>query len=173
MKAAHRAILEQALQSESPSLRRARPRPPLGGVNLIVVDAAVAVKWVVAEEHSEAASALQQGPTLHAPAHWMAESINALWAKTVRGDLSAADASSRAAALAQAPVRAAALAGLSEAALASSLALRVAVCDSLCIVLAQRLNAIFVTSDLALGRKAAASSLPSGLVHFVGAGRVK
>ncbi len=139
----------------------------------MVVDASVAVKWVVAEQHSEAASALLQGPPLHAPAHWLAEAINALWAKAVRGDLSAADVSSRAAALAQAPVRVAALADLSESALALSLALRVTVYDSLYIVLAQRLNAIFVTSDLPLVRKAAASSLPSGLVHFVGAGPVK
>jgi predicted nucleic acid-binding protein len=60
-----------------------------------VVDASVAVKWVVEEKHSAQATLLLNYDALHAPAHWRAEAANALWAKVFRGDLTAADAEER------------------------------------------------------------------------------
>ena len=53
-----------------------------------VVDASVAVKWLVAESLSdEASSLLDAGLTLLAPALLFAEAANALWAMHRRGDL--------------------------------------------------------------------------------------
>ena len=53
-----------------------------------VVDASVAVKWLVAESLSdEASSLLDAGLTLLAPALLFAEAANALWAMHRRGDI--------------------------------------------------------------------------------------
>lgn len=53
-----------------------------------VVDASVAVKWLVAESLSdEASSLLDAGLTLLAPALLFAEAANALWAMHRRGDV--------------------------------------------------------------------------------------
>ena len=53
-----------------------------------VVDASVAVKWLVAEGLSdEASSLLDAGLTLLAPALLFAEAANALWAMHQRGDI--------------------------------------------------------------------------------------
>ncbi|MEJ0045830.1 MAG: type II toxin-antitoxin system VapC family toxin [Rhodospirillales bacterium] len=133
-----------------------------------MVDAAVAVKWVVAEDHSEQAASILRYGFIHAPAHWLAEAINALWAKAARGDVAHDGAVSRAAGLRQAPVRPAALADLVEPALQLALTLGVTVYDSLHIALAQSLGAAFVTADLGLLRKVAAPALPAGLVRRVG-----
>ena len=52
-----------------------------------VIDASVAVKWVVAEEFSDQAAALLDGAeVLCAPELLFAETANALWAMARRGD---------------------------------------------------------------------------------------
>ncbi len=57
-----------------------------------VVDASVAVKWLVSETHSDdAAGLLDGGSTLVAPALVFAEATNALWAMHRRGDIDADD----------------------------------------------------------------------------------
>ena len=57
-----------------------------------VVDASVAVKWLVDEDHSEeAAGLLNGGSTFVAPALVFAETANALWAMCRRGDIAASD----------------------------------------------------------------------------------
>lgn len=54
----------------------------------LVVDASVAVKWLVPEEHSEAAARLTvSGEDLHAPRLLAAELANALWRKARLGDM--------------------------------------------------------------------------------------
>jgi predicted nucleic acid-binding protein len=58
----------------------------------IVVDASIAVKWVVAEQHSEFAADLLEGEgQLYAPVLLYAEASNALWALARRGDITQAD----------------------------------------------------------------------------------
>ena len=59
------------------------PRPRRGSKLVkYVVDASVAVKWVVSEQHHQnALQLLRQAEEPHAPAHWLAEAANALWAK--------------------------------------------------------------------------------------------
>jgi len=69
----------------------------------IVVDASVALKWVVDEPGSEASIALQH-QELIAPVFWLSEAANALWRRVRIGDLSADEASLRFAQLQAAPV---------------------------------------------------------------------
>ena len=143
-------------------------------MSAVVVDASVAAKWVVEEEFSAQAASLLTGDTLHAPAHWLAEAVNVLWAKVARGQLAREEASIRAVALRQAPVRPAPLADFVEPALRLSLLLGVTVYNSLYIVLAQSLGASFVTADQRLIRKLAEASppsdimLPEGMIRWVG-----
>jgi predicted nucleic acid-binding protein len=59
----------------------------------LVVDASVALKWVLPEEDSELAEALlDRRPGLHAPAFIFVELANALWFQMRAGKLDAAEA---------------------------------------------------------------------------------
>ncbi len=70
-----------------------------------VVDASVAVKWLVSEEFSGEASGLLEGnATLLAPELLFAEATNALWAMCRRGDMGREDLAGAVALLRRAPV---------------------------------------------------------------------
>lgn len=70
-----------------------------------VVDASVAVKWLVQEDHSdEAIGLLDGGARLVAPSLLFAEAANALWAMHRRGDISADDMNDAVDTLGAAPV---------------------------------------------------------------------
>jgi predicted nucleic acid-binding protein len=69
----------------------------------MVIDASVAIKWVVPEVGSEAASDLL-GRELCAPSLWLAEAANALLEKTRRGEITQDEARLRAQDLADAPI---------------------------------------------------------------------
>lgn len=69
----------------------------------MVIDASVAIKWVVPEVGSEAASDLL-GRELCAPSLWLAEAANALVKKTRRGEITQDEARLRARDLADAPI---------------------------------------------------------------------
>ena len=70
-----------------------------------VVDASVAVKWLVAEEWSDESSRLlETGATLIAPELLFAEVSNALWAMHRRGDITVDDLADATDALKSAPV---------------------------------------------------------------------
>lgn len=74
-------------------------------MNGYVVDASVAVKWLVTEEFSDqAARLLDQELTLIAPELLFAEATNALWAMSRRGDITTADFAEAASVLKAAPV---------------------------------------------------------------------
>ncbi len=114
----------------------------------VVVDASVAVKWVVAENDAEAAlRLLESNLSLFAPAHWPAEAANALWAACRRGELSEQQAHERVIALAEAPVATAPLAPLAAAAMTIALRLGVSVYDALYLALAEQQDAALVTAD--------------------------
>ena len=115
-----------------------------------VVDASVAVKWVVDEPDSAAAAGLLGGTLLHAPAHWLAEAANVVWWRAQRGEFDGEDAAERVAVLARAPVRSHDLPALLPRAFALALAHRVTVYDSLYVALAERLGVKLVTADLRL-----------------------
>jgi len=55
----------------------------------MIVDASVAIKWLVPEEDSELADALLHGGGLIAPDLIVAEIANAVWKKRLRNELSA------------------------------------------------------------------------------------
>jgi predicted nucleic acid-binding protein len=69
----------------------------------MVIDASVAIKWVVPEVGSEAASDLL-GQELCAPSLWLAEVANALLKKARRGEITQDEARLRAQDLADAPI---------------------------------------------------------------------
>ena len=65
-----------------------------------VVDASVAIKWVLNEDHSLAAAALLDSDhALVAPAWMLVEVANILWKRARRGELTPAEAARRLAAL--------------------------------------------------------------------------
>lgn len=70
-----------------------------------MVDASVAVKWLVSENLSdESARLLERGVTLVAPELIFAEAANALWAMRRRGDIGSAELSAAVDLLRAAPV---------------------------------------------------------------------
>jgi predicted nucleic acid-binding protein len=69
----------------------------------VVVDASVALKWVIEEPGSDAAVALRS-ESLIAPDLWLAEAANALWRRTRLGDLTPEEAVAYFVKLASAPV---------------------------------------------------------------------
>jgi predicted nucleic acid-binding protein len=68
-----------------------------------VVDASVALKWVVEEDRSEVAARLLDGRPLHAPSLILVEAANALWVMQRRGTISADDGADALDRLASAP----------------------------------------------------------------------
>jgi predicted nucleic acid-binding protein len=133
-----------------------------------VVDASVAVKWVIEEDHSTNAALLLQYDALHAPDHWQAEAVNVLWSKVAKGDLTAADAQERMALLLRAPVAGAPLADLMPRAFAISLDCSVPIYDSLYIALAEKRKIPFVTADVRLIRRMIGDSTLTGRMVWVG-----
>ncbi len=113
----------------------------------IVVDASVAVKWVVEEAHSPQAAQLLRYDARHAPDHWQAEAVNVLWAKVAYGDLAPTDVRERMEVLLRAPVIGAPIAPLMPRAFAISVALGVTVYGSLYIALAEQRDITLVTAD--------------------------
>jgi predicted nucleic acid-binding protein len=69
----------------------------------IVIDASVALKWVLDEPGQEAADALLDEELL-APALWLVEAANALWRRTRQGELTQDEARERLIELGNAPV---------------------------------------------------------------------
>ena len=123
---------------------------------MIIVDASVAVKWVVSEPGSaEAAALLKQ--RLGAPALWLSEASNALWAKVMRRQLSPDEARGQAADLADAPVTAIALPGLLPDAMSMALELEHPIYDCFYLALAERETADLVTADRRLIARLAGS----------------
>ena len=72
----------------------------------LVVDASVAIKWLVAEEDSDAAHQLVAGSDdLHAPRLMASEIVNALWRKARLGEVETGRAGVLMAAVTEMPVR--------------------------------------------------------------------
>ncbi len=133
-----------------------------------VVDASVAVKWVVEEDHSTEAAILLGFDACHAPDHWRAEAINALWSKVVRGDLTAADAEERMTVLLRAPVIGTPIADLNARAFAISVALTVTIYDLLYVALAEKRDIAMVTADERLIRRLSSDAALAKRMVWVG-----
>lgn len=134
----------------------------------VVVDASVAVKWVVEEDHSANAALLLSYDSLYAPAHWRAEAINVLWARIVRGDLTAADAQERMLVLNRAPVVDVPIVDLMPRACAIAVAQSVTIYDALYVALAEQRDAALVSADQKLIRNVSSDTTLGHRVLWVG-----
>lgn len=138
----------------------------------VVVDASVALKWVIDENGKESADALLD-EDLIAPSLWRLEAANALWRLARRGEITPAEATEKLAVLGDAPVATSPLAVDLDAALSLAHQLGHPVYDCLYLALAVRENTYVVTAD---ARFLAAASRDEGLhdrVRLLGAsGRI-
>jgi predicted nucleic acid-binding protein len=127
----------------------------------IVVDASVALKWVLDEDDSDAALAVRDNE-LVAPSLWLAEAANALWRRSVSGELTHAEVTERLSLLTDAPVTSTPI----ELDLAEAVRLAVAlshpVYDCLYLAAALREETYVVTADRRF-HAAATALLPSAV----------
>ena len=114
----------------------------------LVVDAGVAVKWLVAEEGSDAADRLlANGDDLYAPRLMASEVAAALWRKVRLGEIERGQAGVLTAAVSEMPVRWGADETVCADAVRLALALDRPVYDCVYLALAHRLGARLVTAD--------------------------
>lgn len=133
----------------------------------IVIDASVALKWVLDEPGSDAADALLN-EELIAPALWLLEAANALWRRTQRGEITAEEAKERLAELYNAPVTTITIDDdlLAAADLANQLGHPVY--DCLYLAMAIRENTYVVTADSRFQAAVDRSSTFKGAVRRLG-----
>jgi predicted nucleic acid-binding protein len=117
----------------------------------IVVDASVAVKWVVEERFSDRARRLAKFE-LHGPDLLWIECANILWKKATKGDLTGRQASRALTELRGAPVIISAAEALLEKALAIATGLSYPVYDCIYLALAQERKMPLLTADERLAR---------------------
>ncbi|HWD58372.1 MAG TPA: type II toxin-antitoxin system VapC family toxin [Stellaceae bacterium] len=122
-----------------------------------VVDASIAVKWVVAESDSQAALGLFRH-RLFAPDLLVAECANALWKKVRRNELSAEEATLCARLLQSADIELSPMRPLWESATRFAVLLDHPAYDCVYLALAESLSCDFVTADT----RFAAKPLPAG-----------
>ena len=115
----------------------------------LVVDASVAVKWLVAEEDSDAADRLLAGgDDLHAPRLMASEIANALWRKARMGEIGSGRAGILMAAVSEMPVHWSSDEALCSDAVRLAVALDRPVYDCVYLALAHRVDARLVTADV-------------------------
>jgi predicted nucleic acid-binding protein len=119
----------------------------------LVIDASVAIKWVVTEVGTPAALALRAQYYILAPELWLAECANILWKKSRRGELSRGEAEFAAKLLERSGVELATMRGLAEEATRLAIEIDHPAYDCLYLALAATRNAQFVTADRRLVAK--------------------
>lgn len=142
----------------TPGLSYGRPAPPAA-----VVDASVAVKWVISEAGGENALALK-GSRLYAPDLWVAECANVLWKKATRNEISASEAEAAAMALEAADVELIATRPLLARAVALATRLGHAAYDCLYLLAAADLGVPLVTADARLAALARTKDAPAAVI---------
>jgi predicted nucleic acid-binding protein len=130
----------------------------MSGTASWVVDASVAVKWVVpepgtAEARAFLARAAEERATLLAPELLWAEVTNVLWKKATPGHgLSDREARAALRVLLGSPIAVVSHAPIADAALQFGLALGITAYDSMYLALAEARDAVLVTFDTRLAR---------------------
>ena len=115
----------------------------------LVVDASVAVKWLVVEEDADVAQELAtSGQDLHAPRLMASEVANALWRKARAGEIERRAAGVLLANVPDMPVRWGADETVSADAVRLALALDRPIYDCVYLALAHRIGAVMLTADL-------------------------
>ena len=131
----------------------------------LVVDASVAVKWLVEEEDSDAADRLlEPRHELFAPRLMASEVGNALWRKVRMGQLERSRAGAVAAAISEMAVRWMADEDTGPDAVRLSLALDRPVYDCVYLALAHRIGATLVTADARFANSLAETEHSSAVV---------
>lgn len=119
----------------------------------LVVDASIAIKWVVEEAGSHEAVQLRR-ERLFAPELLIAECANVLWKKVRRGELTAAEARLAGRLIERSDIQLNAMHPLMERAQDLATSLGHAVYDCFYLALAEAIHADFVTADQTFFRKA-------------------
>ncbi len=128
----------------------------------IVIDASVAVKWVLNEAGTDAALALRN-EELIAPVLWLAEAANALWRHVRLGELAVEEAIARMTELEEAPVTSLAIEPLIRPALILGSQSNHPIYDCLYLALALRYDTHIVSDD----RRFAAAVARLGLTERI------
>lgn len=116
----------------------------------VIVDASVAIKWVVEEEGSQAAVDLRSRFRFAAPELLIPECANILWKKTRRGELTAEEAVLAARLLEHAGIALHSMAGLLEPSVSLAIELAHPAYDCAYLAAAMRMGAVLVTADTRL-----------------------
>ena len=140
----------------------------------LVVDASVAVKWLVAEEDSDAARELAaSGEDLHAPRLMACEIANALWRKARLGEIARGEAGAMLASVPDMPVRWGADEEVCAEAVRIALALDRPVYDCVYLALAHRRGATVVTADLRFANALASTEHGAAVVTLADYARMR
>jgi predicted nucleic acid-binding protein len=134
----------------------------------VIVDASVALKWVIDEEGADAARQLVIDEVLAAPDLLFIDCANVLWAKARRGQITPADARAAMAAIESAPIRAVAIRPYAAAAQAIALELDQTAYDGLYLAVALAERATLITADVAFARTALAHPVYHGAISLLG-----
>lgn len=113
----------------------------------VVVDASVALKWVLREDDSPLAHALLDRQRMIAPDFWRVEVANGLWKAVGRREMSVPEALAGLELFEIAPVEAVATADLLEAAFSYAARLKHPVYECLYLALAIQRQTVVVTAD--------------------------
>jgi predicted nucleic acid-binding protein len=128
---------------------------------MIVVDASVAVKWVLSETGSEEAVALRD-QDLMAPVLWLAEAANVLWRRARIGEITGEQANARLSELLKAPVASLPIEPHLERALGLAIEIGHPIYDCIYLALALHHQTHVVTADQ---RFASAANVPELTDH--------
>lgn len=126
---------------------------------MVVVDASVALKWVLDESGQADALALLDEDILHAPDFLLIEVANVLWSKVRRRVIDRAQADAAYDAIAGVPMAYTTMSELALPARSLAHALDLSVYDALYAALAQRLRCALATADVRLARAVEASGI--------------